>query len=118
MSFLHPVLLGLFALAAVPVILHFLMRPEPKRLVFPALRLIESRRKTNVRRLRLRHLWLLLLRMTLIALLVFAIARPLVPAANYGLSTVELVTLLVVAADSSILAFSAASFNRCIAILS
>lgn len=96
MSFLHPVLLGLFALAAVPVILHFLMRPEPKRLIFPALRLIESRRKTNIRRLRLRHLWLLLLRIAVIALLVFAIARPLVPAANYGLSTTELVTLFVV----------------------
>ncbi|MGC1273872.1 MAG: BatA and WFA domain-containing protein [Planctomycetaceae bacterium] len=97
MSFLHPVLLGLFALAAVPVVLHFLMRPVPKRLIFPALRLIETRRKTNVRRLRLRHLWLLLLRMALIALLVFAIARPLVPAANYGLTTTELVMLLVVA---------------------
>ena len=96
MSFLHPVLLGLLALAAVPVVLHFLMRPEPKRMIFPALRLIESRRKTNVRRLRLRHLWLLLLRMAVIALLVMAIARPLVPAANYGLATTELVALIAV----------------------
>jgi hypothetical protein len=93
MSLLHPVLLGLLGLAAVPVILHFLMRQKPKRLLFPALRLIEMRRKTNVRRLRLRHLWLLLLRIAIIALLVAAIARPLVPAANYGFSTRELLTL-------------------------
>src|SRR5688572_14914313 len=68
MSFLHPVLLGLLALAAIPVILHFLMRPKPKRFIFPALRLIEMRRKTNVRRLRLRHVWLLLLRIAVVAL--------------------------------------------------
>src|SRR5688572_25905526 len=98
MSPLHPPLLGLLALAAVPVILHFLMRPKPKRLLFPALRLIESRKKTHVRRLRLRHVWLLLLRVALICLLVFAIARPLVPAANYGLTTGELLGLLGVAA--------------------
>jgi hypothetical protein len=98
MSFLHPVLLGLLALAAVPVILHFMMRPRPKRLLFPALRLIESRRKTNIRRLRLRHLWLLLLRIAVIVLLVFAVARPLVPAANYGLSRSELLALIAVAA--------------------
>jgi len=98
MSLLHPALLGLLALAAVPVILHFLMRPKPKRLLFPALRLIEARRKTHVRRLRLRHVWLLLLRIAVIALLVVAVARPLVPAANYGLTTGETLTLLSVAA--------------------
>ncbi|MDQ3330472.1 MAG: BatA and WFA domain-containing protein, partial [Planctomycetota bacterium] len=97
MSLLHPVLLGLLGLTAVPVILHFLMRQKPKRLLFPALRLIETRRKTNVRRLRLRHIWLLLLRIAIIALLVIAIARPLVPAANYGLTTRELLTMAAVA---------------------
>lgn len=90
MSFLHPALLAMAALAAVPVILHLIMRPKPKRLMFPALRLIESRRKSNVRRLRLRHIWLLLLRVAIILLLVLALARPLVPAANYGLTGGEM----------------------------
>lgn len=98
MSLLHPVLLGLLGLVAVPVILHFLMRQKPKKFLFPALRLIEMRRKTNVRRLRLRHIWLLLLRIAIIALLVIAIARPLVPAANYGLTTSELLKLVGVVA--------------------
>lgn len=98
MSLLHPVLLGLLGLVAVPVILHFLMKQKPKKFLFPALRLIEMRRKTNVRRLRLRHVWLLLLRIAIIALLVLAIARPLVPAANYGLTMPELLTLLAVTA--------------------
>ena len=93
MSFLHPALLAMAALAALPVILHLIMRPKPKRFLFPALRLIESRRKSNVRRLRLRHIWLLLLRILIIVLIVLAVARPVVPAAHYGLTTVEMLLL-------------------------
>ena len=96
MTFLNSAILaGLFAVA-VPVILHFLLKQKPKKLIFPALRLIEQRRRQNVRRLRLRHLWLMLLRMLVLAGLVFALARPSLPPANYGLSGVEIGTLLVV----------------------
>lgn len=94
MTLLNPAILFGLGLVAVPVILHLLLRQKPKKLVFPAMRLIEKRRKQNVRRLRLRHLWLLLLRMLVIALLVFAIARPSLPAADYGLSPRELITLV------------------------
>ena len=98
MSFLHPALLGLLALAAVPVVLHFLLKPKPKRLVFPALRLLKERRRQNNRRMRLRHLWLLLLRVLLLAVLVLAVARPSLPPANYSLTTVEWLTLAAVVA--------------------
>ena len=98
MSFLHPALLGLLALAAVPVVLHFLLKPKPKRLVFPALRLLKERRRQNDRRMRLRHLWLLLLRMLLLAVLVLAVARPSLPPANYSPTTAEWVTLAAVVA--------------------
>jgi hypothetical protein len=98
MTLLHPAILFGLALVAVPVILHLLLRQKPKRIIFPALRLLEKRRKQNVRRFRLRHLWLLLLRMLAIGLLVFAIARPSLPAANYSLSGPELATLLTVIA--------------------
>ena len=74
--------------------LHLLLRQKPKKLVFPALRLIQNRRKQNVRRMRIRHLLLLLLRVAVIAALVFAIARPSVPAADYSLSLREMLTLL------------------------
>src|SRR5262245_16101579 len=47
----HPLLLfGLF-LVAIPVILHLLMRTKPKKLLFPALRLIQNRKRTNTRRM-------------------------------------------------------------------
>ncbi len=92
--FLRPGLLFGAALAVVPILLHLLMRTKPKKLIFPALRLIQNRRKNNVRRLKLRHLWLLLLRIAVIVLIVLAIARPSLPAANYSLTGTETATLL------------------------
>ena len=89
MSLLHPALIYGLGLAALPVVLHFLMKQKPKRIIFPALKLIQSRQKQNSRRLRLRHLWLLLLRMGVLALLVFALTRPSLPPANYSLSGIE-----------------------------
>lgn len=77
-------LLGL-VLAAVPVVLHLALRARPKRVEFPALRLLQARRPSNARRMQLRHWLLLLLRALLIAVLVLAVARPSLPAARYGL---------------------------------
>ncbi|MHC4878091.1 MAG: BatA domain-containing protein [Planctomycetota bacterium] len=94
MSLLNPALIYGLALAAVPIILHLMMRTKPKRVVFPALRLIQNRRRQNVRRIRLRHLWLLLLRTLVIAVIVAALLRPSLPAANYSLTTAEWLTLL------------------------
>lgn len=93
MTFINPALLFGFALATVPVVLHFMMRAKPKRVVFPALRLIQLRSRTNVRRMRLRHIWLLLLRIAVLALIVLAVARPTLPAANYGLTGIETLIL-------------------------
>ena len=86
-------LVGL-VLVGVPILLHLLMKAKPKHVVFPALQLILSRKKNNQRRLRIRHWWLLFLRMLVIALLVLAIARPKLPAANYQLNFRETLTLL------------------------
>lgn len=98
MSLIHPAILFGLGLVAIPVVLHFLLRSKPKKLPFPALRLIQILRINNVRRIRLRHLWLLLLRMAAIALIVFAIARPAVPVANYWPNFREWVTLILIAA--------------------
>lgn len=98
MIWLHPALLIGLALTAVPVLLHLLMRAKPKKLVFPALRLIQNRKRTNVRRLRLRHWALLLLRMAVVALIVLAVARPSVPAADYSPASGDWLRLLLIAA--------------------
>jgi len=76
MTFLNVSLLAGTALIAVPIILHLIMRRKPRLLEFPALRFVQKKHDTNQRKLRLRHLLLLLLRIGAIALLAFALARP------------------------------------------
>ncbi len=93
MSLINPVFLyGLF-LVGVPVLLHFLLKARPKKIVFPALRLIQQRRKRNMRQMRLRHVLLMLLRMAVLGALVFALARPSLPAADYTPNWRELLTM-------------------------
>lgn len=78
MGFLHLAILSGTLLAAAPVILHLVMRQQPKLLEFPALRFIQQRRESNRRRLRLRHWLLLAMRMAAIVLLAAGLARPFV----------------------------------------
>lgn len=106
MSLLNPALIFGLACAAIPIVLHLMMRAKPKKLLFPALRFIQKRRRQNVRRIRLRHLWLLLLRVFVLAILVAALMRPSLPAAQYGLNFQETLTLLIVIAASLITYFA------------
>jgi hypothetical protein len=76
MGFVTPALLAGAALIAIPIALHLIMRRKVKQLKFPALRFVQQRRTLNQHRLRLRHLILLALRCAIIALLAFALARP------------------------------------------
>lgn len=72
----HPALLwGLTALA-VPVVIHLLLRPRPRRVRFPALGLLHATLVASQRASRLRHWLLLLVRMSLLALAVLLLARP------------------------------------------
>ena len=100
MSLINASLLFGLGLAALPVILHMIMRAKPKRIEFPALRLLKTRKISNSRRMQLRHLLLLILRTLLIAVLVLAIARPSLPAARYGLRWWEWMIMALTAAAS------------------
>ena len=79
-----PVLLLGTALVAVPIVLHLIMRQQPRQLEFPALRFVRRRHEANRRRLRLRHWLLLLLRCAVIALLAIGLARVRVGATGLG----------------------------------
>src|SRR3954469_23176822 len=76
-SFQHGMIAAIgVAAAVVPILIHLLLRQQPKRIPFPAIRLLQNRRQTVVRSLQLRHLILLLLRIAALACLGFALARP------------------------------------------
>ncbi|MEO8633929.1 MAG: VWA domain-containing protein [Gemmatimonadales bacterium] len=76
MGFLQPwVLLGL-PLAGLPLLLHLIQRRDPPTVEFPAVRYLVQVTQEHQRRLRLRHLLLLLVRTALILALVLASAGP------------------------------------------
>lgn len=89
------ILAGVF-LAGLPIVLHMMMRAKPKRIEFPALRLLQTRQTSNSRRMRLRHILLLLLRAIVIVVAVLALTRPSLPAARYGLRWYEWLLLAIV----------------------
>ncbi|HRX19639.1 MAG TPA: BatA domain-containing protein [Gemmatimonadales bacterium] len=74
MTFATPwALVGLLA-AAIPVLLHLVERRQPPEQAFPAIRYLEDATRDQRRRLRLRHLLLLVLRTLAIVALVLAAA--------------------------------------------
>jgi aerotolerance regulator-like protein len=82
--FLHPLALIGLAAAAIPALLHLFQRRQPPEADFPALRYLSEAERRSARRMRLRHLLLLLLRTGLIVAVILAAARPLVPSRSSG----------------------------------
>src|SRR5436309_7175545 len=99
-TFLHPLALVGLAAAAIPALLHLLERRVPPEAEFPPLRYLSEAERQNARRLKLRHLLLLLLRTALIVLLVLAAARPLFPTRASGGSLHEPTALAVILDNS------------------
>ncbi|CAN5354289.1 hypothetical protein BH11PLA2_BH11PLA2_19750 [soil metagenome] len=85
---MNAILIATAALVGVPILLHLLMKQEPKRLPFPAMRFLQAKKRTNQRKLKLRHYLLMAMRMLLIALFGLAIFQPILPSTglNFGLA--------------------------------
>jgi hypothetical protein len=79
MTFLEPLALLGLAAASLPALLHLLQRRQPQTVVFPAVRYLTETEERHSRRLKLRNLFLLVLRTLLIVAVVLAAARPVVP---------------------------------------
>src|SRR5438132_9347058 len=113
MTFVYPFLLGGLLLAGLPVLLHFLIRKKPKTLLFPAFRFLVQKRRANTRNLRLKHLLLLLLRVALVALVCFALARPRIADDAIGfLDREERVALVLIFDTSSSMEYKSNEMTR------
>ncbi len=100
MSLLTPwFLLGLGALS-VPILLHLTRRRARQVVDFPSLMFLSQVPYRSLRRRRLEHLTLLLLRCAALALLAIAFARPLIPGGRLAAASVEK-TEVIVALDRS-----------------
>src|SRR5438309_11194830 len=76
MSFLAPLFLFGLAALAIPVFIHLIQRERKRVIEFPSLMFVRRIPYQSVRRRRIRHWALLLLRAAAIALIVAAFARP------------------------------------------
>ncbi|MFM9964414.1 MAG: BatA domain-containing protein [Planctomycetaceae bacterium] len=75
-GFASPALLGWLALAAVPVLIHWLFRRRYREVTWAAMQFLHAAARKQSRRTRLEQLLLLLARVLILALIVFAFARP------------------------------------------
>src|SRR5687767_1624025 len=79
MSFLAPLFfIGLGALV-IPVIVHLIQRERKRVVEFPSLMFVQRIPYQSVRRRRIRHWFLLLMRAAAMALIIAAFARPFLP---------------------------------------
>jgi len=76
MSFLTPAFFLGFGAIAIPVLVHLIQREKKRVVTFPSLMFVRRIPYQSVRRRRIRHWFLLLLRAAAIALIVLAFARP------------------------------------------
>lgn len=75
-SFSHPLVLAGLAAAALPWIIHLILRTRPRTVLFPALVLLEPALRAGRRASRLRNLWLLLIRTLLVAVAAVLLSGP------------------------------------------
>jgi hypothetical protein len=97
-AFLQPLALLGLAVAALPAVLHLLTRRVPPTVTFPAVRYLAETERQESRRLKLRHLLLLVLRTAFLACVVLAAARPV---ARLALGGAHAPTALVLVVDNS-----------------
>ena len=98
--FLFPIVLTASAAAAAPVIIHLMMRTKPRLIVFPAMRFVLKTHRANLSKLKLKHLILLAMRMAMIVLIAFLLARSQLP--NWSASPEQaLPTAAVIILDTS-----------------
>ena len=79
MSFLTPLFFVGLATLAVPVLVHLIQRERKRVVEFPSLMFVQKIPYQSVRRRRIRHWFLLLMRAAAMALLIAAFARPFFP---------------------------------------
>jgi len=65
--------------AVAPIIIHLILRTKPRKITFPALRFVKKTHQANLSKLRLKHLLLLLLRMSAIVAIAMLLARAEIP---------------------------------------
>ena len=100
-SFLAPLFLAGFAAVAIPILVHLTHRERRDTVLFPSLMFVRRVPFRTVRRQRIRHWLLLLLRAAAVVLLVAAFARPLLDTPGLGSAALGTAREVVILLDRS-----------------
>jgi hypothetical protein len=109
---MHALLIAGAALVGLPILLHLIMKQEPKRLTFPAFRFLKQKLKTNQRKLRLRHFILLALRMLLIALFCLTLYQPTVKSDRLNIRGEQPIAVVIVIDTTPSMGYVAGNESR------
>ena len=112
MGFLNPLLLFGLAAVSVPIIIHLLNRRKFQKVVWAAMRFIQTSVERNQRRMRIEDLILLALRCLLLALLAVALARPAFKNAGTDFLGQSKVTAVVILDNSASMGMSDGTATR------
>jgi hypothetical protein len=80
LSFLNPLYLFGLAAAAIPILIHLFTRKRPREVPFSSLEFLTEVNRSEIRRIRVKQLLLLLLRTLAVIALALAMSRPVVKA--------------------------------------
>lgn len=109
---MNPILIAGAALVGLPILLHLIMKREPKRMPFPAIRFLHQKKKSNQRKMRIRHIFLLLMRSLLIALFALALYQPRVLSEGLNLSSEQPIAAVLVIDTSPSMGYRSAERTR------
>src|SRR5215212_2487132 len=112
MSFLNPLLLFGLAAVSVPIIIHLLNRRKFQKVVWAAMRFIQTSVERNQRRMRIEDLILLALRCLLLALLALALARPALKSAGLEVFGQSKITGVIILDNSESMGMSDGTMTR------
>ena len=101
MSFLEPIFLAGMLAAALPVVIHLINRRRAVRVEFPALAFLLASQRRESRGIKVRQWILMALRICVVALVAFALAKPFIVSASGVTATERLPTATVFVVDTS-----------------
>ena len=101
LEFAQPALLAGAAAAVLPFAIHWLLRPRPRRVAFPAVAFLSVALASGHRAQRLRNLWLLVLRALLLACAALLLAGPTCTPASRSADPTQPVACAIVLDDSA-----------------
>src|ERR1041385_5145752 len=112
MGFLNPLLLFGLAAVSVPIIIHLLNRRKFQKVIWAAMRFIQTSVERNQRRMQMEDLILLALRCLLLALLALALARPALKNADSDFLGQSRVTAAIILDNSQSMGMSDGTMTR------